>query len=125
MSTRHQFPVLLSVDISETENTYLIEADITGFRAENVNVKPWQDSLIIEMHTGQEQTESYYLGEPQPEYYRRVIPLGFRISNKCFETQYIAGNLKIYVRKPANHARIFVSGIQYPLLSSGSYLENR
>jgi len=94
--------VLLSVDIAETESTFLIDADITGFRADSVNVTPWQDSLIIEMETGHDPGQSYYLGELESEYYRRVIPLGFGISEASIDTRYDCdnGNLKVWVKKP-------------------------
>ncbi|MFK7997710.1 MAG: Hsp20/alpha crystallin family protein [Granulosicoccus sp.] len=100
MSTHKQFPVLLSVDITETNDIYLITADITGFRAENIKVTAWQDSLVINMMTAHEPDQSYYLGELAPEHYRRVIPLGFEIHDEDFNTHYTAGVLKIYIRKP-------------------------
>ena len=49
MNTKKRFPVLLNVDISQTENSVEIEADITGFKTQNINVSTWQNSLVIEM----------------------------------------------------------------------------
>lgn len=100
MSTHKQFPVLLSVDISETNDTYLIAADVTRFSADSIEVTSWEDSLVVKMTTKHEQGQSYYLGESVPEHYRRVIPLGFDISDKDFYTKYSSGTLKIYVKKP-------------------------
>ncbi|MFK8081201.1 MAG: Hsp20/alpha crystallin family protein [Granulosicoccus sp.] len=100
MSTRNQFPVLINVDITETIDSYLIEADIAGFRAENVKVSSWQDTLVIEMQTTQESSQSYYLGELESECYRRVIPLGFNIKDNNIHTKYSTGTLSIFVDKP-------------------------
>ena len=100
MSTHSQFPVLLSVDISETDDTYLIAADVKGFNAESVNVTSWQDSLIVNMTTRHESGQSYYLGELESEQYRRVIPLGFSICDDDFYTNYSSGTISIYVKKP-------------------------
>lgn len=105
MFIQNQFPVLLSVDISETDNTYLIQADITGYRSENVKVTSSQDSLILEMATQQEPGQSFYCGELEPEYYRRIFPLGFHISNDDIDTKYSSGTLNIYVNKTANRKR--------------------
>lgn len=100
MSTRKQFPVLLNVDISETTDSYLISADVTGFSAESVNVSAWQDSLVVNMSTGHEPGQSYYLGEVEPEHYRRVIPLGFAIGDDDFYSKYNSVTLDIIVKKP-------------------------
>ena len=99
MSTKSQFPVLLGVQIKESENTCEISADIRGFYANDVNVTAWQDSLIIEMTTQHEPSQSYYLGELEPESYRRVIPLGFAVDSKSLMTHYNNGALEILVHK--------------------------
>jgi len=105
MSTHKQIPVILNVDITETIDTFLIEADISEFRAESINVSSSQDSIVIEIETRQEPTESYYLGELDSEYYRRVVPLGFAVSHEDFRTQYSTGTLSIHVDKPRTKKR--------------------
>ncbi len=99
MSTNSQFPVLLSVTISESDSAYEIHADITGFHADDVTVTAWEDSLIIEMQSKHEENQSYYLGEFEPESYRRVIPLGFQLCQDRIESRYNNGTLTINVAK--------------------------
>jgi len=99
MSTNAQFPVLLNVTIAETDDHCTVKADITGFRAKNVRVTPWDDSLIVEMTCEDRPLQSYYLGEPEPEAFKRVIPLGFKVRTDSVMTHYQSGKLKIGVAK--------------------------
>jgi HSP20 family molecular chaperone IbpA len=103
MSTSSQFPVLLNVTVNERDNHCDIKADITGFRAKNVCVSSWEDSLIVEMQAEDKPGQSYYLGEVEPEVYRRVIPLGFAIKADKFMTHYQDGKLTISVAKRIDH----------------------
>ena len=100
MSIKRQFPVLLSVDISESDTAIDIQTDISGFRAENVSIMTWQDSLIIEMQSACESGQSYYLGELEPEFFRRVIPLGFALQERDVTTRFLNSELQIRVSKP-------------------------
>lgn len=100
MFTQKQFPVLFNIEISETRKTYLIKADIRGFHAETVEVTPAKDTLIVKMETRHEPGQSYYLGQLEPEYYQRVIPLGFNISDEQFYTKHNSGILSIHINKP-------------------------
>lgn len=100
MNTKKRFPVLLNVDISQTENSVEIEADITGFKTQNINVSTWQNSLVIEMTREHERGDSYYMGELEPESYRRVVPLDFPVDAGTFQTQYSLGAMRIVVAKP-------------------------
>lgn len=99
MSTNSQFPVLLNVTIAEKENHCSVKADIRGFRARNVRVTTWEDSIIVEMRKEDEPLQSYYLGEAEPEIYRRLIPLGFEINPASVMTHYQGGKLEISMAK--------------------------
>ncbi|MFK7857361.1 MAG: Hsp20/alpha crystallin family protein [Granulosicoccus sp.] len=99
MSTNPKFPVLLNVTVAETDNHCSVKADIKGFRAKNVRVIPWEDSLIVEMRTEDEPAHSYYLGELEPKSSKRVIPLGFEIKANSVMTHYQSGKLRISVAK--------------------------
>lgn len=100
MSTSKRFPVLLHVDISETENSIKIDIDITGFKTQNVSVSTWQDSLLVEMKREHQFGDSYYMGELEPETFRRVVPLGFPVSAENYQMQFSLGRLNINVAKP-------------------------
>lgn len=104
MSSKTEFPVLLNVKIAETEDHCNVRADITGFRAKNVRVTSWQDSLVVEMRREDRPAQSYYLGEVDPEIYKRVIPLGFEINGDTIMTHYQSGKLSIGVAKRVNNA---------------------
>ncbi|MFK7892076.1 MAG: Hsp20 family protein [Granulosicoccus sp.] len=107
MSTDAKFPVLLNVNISETDNHCDIKADITGFHARNVNVTPWEDSLVVEMQGDDVPGQSYYLGEVEPECFRRIIPLGFQVNDGKVITHYQDGKLNINVAKQISDATRF------------------
>lgn len=99
MSIKSQFPVLLSVSISESDSAYQIHADVKEFNAENVTVSTWEDTLVIEMQASHAKNQSYYLGEPEYTNYRRLIPLGFPLCQDRIDSQFNKGTLTINVTK--------------------------
>jgi len=99
MSTNPDFPVLLNVSIDESQTHCNVTADIRGFRASSVYVRAWQDSLVVEMQVSDEVNHNYYLGEPEIDITKRIIPLGFEVKQSKVLTHYRDGKLKISVAK--------------------------
>jgi len=109
MSTNPQFPVLLNVTFSESDRHCDIKADITGFRAKEVRVTTWDDSLVVEMDTENESPQSFYLGESDPVRLRRIIPLGFKADSNRIMTHYQGGKLDINVMKQVSESAVEAS----------------
>lgn len=99
MSKTNQFPVLLSVDMSETDSSYLVVADISHFHASDVSIDVWQDSLVVEMKTTARPGEYECQDVKTPELFRRVIPLGINIARKQLTSEVHDGTLAIRINK--------------------------
>lgn len=105
MSTTNLFPVLLSVDISETDSSYLVETDISHFHADDVFVDVWQDSLIIEMKAFQKTNSVAHPEFDNCKRFRRVIPLGITMRREELTSEFNDGNLAIRINKMSIAAR--------------------
>ena len=99
MSLIPEFPVLLNVNLIETEDHCDVVAEIKRFRARSVNVSAWQDTLVVEMQVDNDSEGSYYLGEADPKLVRRLIPLNFQVDPSQVLTHFKGGVLKVYVAK--------------------------
>lgn len=68
------------VDVRETDDAYLIEADLPGVKAEDVDVTVKNETLILKGETSYERedgdgTRGYYLSERRYGSFHREIPL--------------------------------------------------
>lgn len=105
MSTSHEFPVLLNVNISESASSYIVRTDLSQFKVEHVDVGVWQDCLVIEMRTSWLATRGNRLSEIMPTCYRRLIPLGATIVDDDLTTDLLDGTLVIRINKTSVAAR--------------------
>lgn len=71
-------PFVPSVDVKETENDYLVSAEVPGMTREELDVEINPDSVTIKGERRQEQTrsgESYRYRESTYGSFQRVVPL--------------------------------------------------
>lgn len=106
MTSSEPIPVLSNLVVSETSDYFNIKMEVGSFNTENVNITPWGDSLIIELHAEHEQGQSYYLGELEPEYFKRVIPLGINVSDNDLQSSIDLNQLIINVKKPTTETAL-------------------
>ncbi len=92
-----------AVDISETENEYLVRAELPGINKENVNVTLEKGILTLsaETHSETEQKEGERVIRQERQYgkYVRSLRLGKGINDQAVSATYKDGILKIVVPK--------------------------
>ena len=105
-----------SLDVSETDREWLIEADLPGVDRENVDVQVHNDHLILRAETrreheerpeghgsqqGQQQDQQrrYYRRERQYGYFERVLPLPENADEENIRCDFKNGVLTVHVPK--------------------------
>lgn len=91
------------IDVSETEETIEVVAEIPGVKEEDVDVSVTNNILVIKGEKSQEHEEKkkdYHLVERSHGNYVRSIPLGFDVETSDVIADFDAGTLKISIKKP-------------------------
>lgn len=92
------------VNISETDEAVEIEAELPGFKAEDIEVTSQQRALIIEANRSSsinEKDKNYHVVERSSGSYRRIVPLDFEIDAESIKALCKDGVLTVTVGKPA------------------------
>ena len=90
------------LDITETGDAIILEAELSGFEPDEVDVSIRSKSLIIEASRREEQYKSFYLGDYSQPACRWTIPIGIELEKEKVETLFRDGTLIVSVLKPAN-----------------------
>lgn len=91
----------LKCDIYEKDNTYFVEADIPGFKKEDISIEAEDGYLTINVSKEDEQEEenkNYIRRERYSRSYRRQFYLG-SIDENNIKAEFKEGTLKIIVPK--------------------------
>lgn len=95
-----------SMDISESENEWCIEADLPGVNKDDVHVEVRNQHLIIKAETRQpaeaeEKGEGrrYYRRERRYGYFERVLPLPENVDEEQISCDFTNGVLAVHVPK--------------------------
>jgi len=91
-------------DLSETDESIDIEAELPGMTLEQIDISAKDKSLIISGEKSTEKDEvdkDYHITERSYGKFYRSIPLGFTIDPEVVKAKYKDGVLKVTVAKPA------------------------
>ena len=92
------------IDMSETEDSVEVTAEIPGVGSDDLDVSLSGDLLVIKGEKSDERTENdknYHLHERSYGSFRRQIPLGFTPADDAIEAKFADGVLKLRIAKPA------------------------
>ena len=92
------------IDVSESENTVDISAELPGVKEEDIDVTVTDNILTIKGQKSAEREEKekdYHLVERSQGSFMRSIPLGFSVDDSKVEANISDGVLKISITKPA------------------------
>lgn len=96
------FSTAFDVDVKETEKLISIEADLPGFKKEDIKVELSDYSLTIfatRKDEKEEQNEKYFLQERSYGKVERTIPLPVEVLRTSTNAKYEDGVLKITLEK--------------------------
>ena len=91
------------IDVSESENTVDISAELPGVKEEDIDVTVTENVLTIKGQKSMEREEKekdYHLIERSQGSFMRSIPLGFAVDESKVEASVSDGVLKISITKP-------------------------
>jgi HSP20 family protein len=101
-----------SLDISETDREWCIEADLPGVNQDDIDVQVQQGHLVLRAETRREQEERpqgpqgkeeeqrrYYRRERQYGYFERVLPLPENVDEENIRCDFKDGVLTVHVPK--------------------------
>jgi len=95
------------IDVSETDESIEVIAEIPGVKDENIDVSITNNVLVIKGEKSEEHEEKkkdYHLIERSHGNYIRSIPLGFDVETEDAEAAFNDGVLKITIKKPSEIA---------------------
>ena len=87
------------LDFTETGDAIILEAELSGFGPDEVDVYCRSKSLIIEARQREQQYKSYYLGDYSQPVCRWTIPIGIEIEKEMVETLFRDGTVIVSVIK--------------------------
>lgn len=93
-----------AIDVSETEDTIEVTAEVPGVTSDDLDVSLNGDVLVIKGEKSQERKEdekNYHLHERSFGSFRRHIPLGFTPDDDAVNGDFADGVLKVTITKPA------------------------
>ena len=96
----------LYLNFTETVDAIIIEAELSGFGTDEVDVTFQNNTLIIEACCCEEQHKSYYLGDYSQPACRWTIPIGIEIDKDQVKTLFREGTMIISVIKPVSVTRL-------------------
>lgn len=97
-----------SVDISETEDAFVVKADLPGLDAENVDIQVTGDLLTLRGEKTQEAAEegkSHYFRERRFGAFQRALPLPAEVDRDHVDATYKDGVLTIRLQKSERSKR--------------------
>lgn len=80
------------VDLFETQNEYIIEAELSGYQPEQIQLKVKDDTFHIKLSNCDEPSTNTVLAE-------RVVTLPFELEKKKIEALFRNDILEIYIKK--------------------------
>lgn len=93
----------LALDVNETEDNYLIEADLPGINSENINVTVHDDvlSIVAEMpeQTVEHEGQKSLIRERRYGRYSRSIRLPGAVDSDNVQAEFVDGTLKLTLPK--------------------------
>ncbi len=93
-----------AIDMTETEDTVEITAEVPGVGSDDLDVSLSGDMLVIKGEKSEERKEdekNYHLHERSYGSFRRQIPLGFTPAEDAVSGDFADGVLKVTITKPA------------------------
>ncbi|HHE67499.1 MAG TPA: Hsp20/alpha crystallin family protein [Candidatus Parcubacteria bacterium] len=90
------------MDIYEDNGNVVAEAELPGFRPEDINVEVKDNYLKIEgrgEEKKEEKKKGYYRKEMSRGYLKRVVPLPCKVDEKKAKAEYTDGILKVVIPK--------------------------
>lgn len=101
-------PVSFPVDVSETENEIRIQADLPGFKKEDINLKVTEDTVEIfaeRKEEKKEKTERIIRAERRVGSVRRFLTLPAKIDTETVDAEFKDGVLIIRAKKIAKKGK--------------------
>ncbi|GGX66071.1 hypothetical protein GCM10007385_39090 [Tateyamaria omphalii] len=98
-------PLMLAVDVAETDTGLEISADVPGVDEADLDVSVHGDTLVIKGQKGadrEEKHKDYHLVERSYGRFRRHIPLGFVPEEGAVKAEFANGVLKLQIDRPEN-----------------------
>ncbi len=92
----------MAVDIVERDNHFVVEANLPGFKKEDLNISLDNNTLIIEAkkdETKEEKKNTYYCRERYQGSYRREITLSDSVDKTNINARYEDGVLSLEIPK--------------------------
>ena len=92
-----------ALDVSETDDTFVITAEIPGIKESDLDVSVTGDVLLLKGQKTKEVEETkadYHLVERQFGSFRRQIPLGFTPPKDGVNAMFEDGVLNLTIKKP-------------------------
>ncbi len=92
-----------SVDVSETEASIIVKAEIPGMNKEDIDISLSDGVLTLageKKHEREEKKENYHFRESRAGSFRRTVQLGADVDPETVEASYRDGVLKVIVPKP-------------------------
>ena len=92
----------MAVDIVERDNHFVVEANLPGFKKEDLNISLDNNTLIIEAkkdETKEEKKNTYYCRERYQGSYRREITLSDSVDKTHINARYEDGVLSLEIPK--------------------------
>lgn len=96
----------LYLNFTETDDAIVIEAELSGFGSDEVDVSTQCKSLIIDACRCEEQNKSYYLGDYSQPACRWTIPIGIDMEKDRVKTLFRDGTVIISVMKSVSVTRL-------------------
>ena len=91
-----------SIDIKDTDNSFIVKADMPGMDKKDIKIKATKDELVIRADKSSESEEhgkAYYMKERASSGYYRAIQLPGEVMPNSAKATYENGTLRIELKK--------------------------
>lgn len=94
-----------AIDVSETEDTYEIVAEVPGVSEEDLDITITGDVVTLKgekINDREEKETNYHMVERSYGHFQRSIPLGFTPDDDAVKAVFESGVLRLSIRKSAS-----------------------